>query len=394
MKKRILFIYPDMMIGGSTTSLLSILNLFDYSKYEVDLILGINDGPLYNMIPSEVNILKQAHPYPNRVGRLFNVLLKPSIGLVYIKAQKLAMKRENLLISHQIMAYEKIKMDRIVETYYDVAIGFLECWPTAYLASNVNAERKIAWLHLDYLGSGLEPKYDQKSYDQFDNIVVVSENCKESFNQSFPDYSFKSLVIENILSEKTILEFAEENDIDLKIDKNYINMVTTCRIVFSHKGLDRAIKILGRLKREQTEFNIRWYIIGNGPDYEKLRSYISTEKLEENIFLLGEQKNPFKYMKDMDLFFLPSRYEGKPMAITEAHMLGLPSLVTEYVSSREQIEDGIDGVIVNNDDISLYESLMNLNKRLYDIDELKKNIKLREYSNIEEFDKIEKLIEG
>ena len=39
MKFKIVFVYPELFMGGSTTSLISLLNVIDYSKYEVHLVL-------------------------------------------------------------------------------------------------------------------------------------------------------------------------------------------------------------------------------------------------------------------------------------------------------------------------------------------------------------------
>ena len=45
-KKRVLVIYPEMMMGGSTTALLAFLKGIDKEKYEVDLQLYKNRGEL------------------------------------------------------------------------------------------------------------------------------------------------------------------------------------------------------------------------------------------------------------------------------------------------------------------------------------------------------------
>lgn len=60
MKKRVLFVYSTMMLGGSTTSLLSLLQNFDYEKYQVDLLLYKAEGPFIGYIPEQVNILPTA----------------------------------------------------------------------------------------------------------------------------------------------------------------------------------------------------------------------------------------------------------------------------------------------------------------------------------------------
>ena len=51
MKKKILFVYMGMFIGGSTTSLLSLLNTIDYEKYDVDLLLYRNNDVFVKYIP-------------------------------------------------------------------------------------------------------------------------------------------------------------------------------------------------------------------------------------------------------------------------------------------------------------------------------------------------------
>ena len=59
-KKRILFIYPSMILGGSTTALLSLINNLDGDEYQIDLQLQKNAGPLFEEIPKHVNILPEA----------------------------------------------------------------------------------------------------------------------------------------------------------------------------------------------------------------------------------------------------------------------------------------------------------------------------------------------
>ena len=63
MKKKILFIMDSLKIGGAEKSLITILNMFDYGKYEVDLYLFSHTGEFYNMIPKEVNVIEVDETY-------------------------------------------------------------------------------------------------------------------------------------------------------------------------------------------------------------------------------------------------------------------------------------------------------------------------------------------
>ena len=82
------------------------------------------------------------------------------------------------------------------------------------------------------------------------------------------------------------------------------------------------------------------------------------------------------------------------MAVTEAFMMGLPALVTEYSSAREQVRDGVDGIIVENSEQGIYEGLLKIIDHPEIIDELKRNVVNTDYSNVEEMEKVVQLIEG
>ena len=66
--KKILIVISCLGVGGGERSLINLLNMFDYSKYEVDLLLLGDGGPLVKQIPSNVNILKK----PNELQFLYN----------------------------------------------------------------------------------------------------------------------------------------------------------------------------------------------------------------------------------------------------------------------------------------------------------------------------------
>ena len=94
----------------------------------------------------------------------------------------------------------------------------------------------------------------------------------------------------------------------------------------------------------------------------------------------------------MDYFLLPSRYEGKPMAVTEAQMLGLVPIVCNYSSASEQINNGSDGIIVPNDDGSIINPLMSILNDEYDYSDLRQSVESKDYSNTHVMDEIYELM--
>ena len=104
--------------------------------------------------------------------------------------------------------------------------------------------------------------------------------------------------------------------------------------------------------------------------------------------------NPYPFIKEVDVFCLPSRYEGKPIVITETMMLGIPPVVTEYASAKEQIENNVEGIIVPNEDNTIKDALESVYNNIELLDFLKKQLNTREYSNKDDIEKVYGLFNG
>ena len=169
--------------------------------------------------------------------------------------------------------------------------------------------------------------------------------------------------------------------------------MTVCRISFAHKGLDRVVNAFNKLKQKNIRHNLKWYVIGDGVDYSEMTQRVKEYNLEDTIFLLGAKTRPLPYVKMMDVFLLPSRYEGKPMAVTEAQMLGIPPVVTNYASAAGQIKSQIDGLIVENTDDAVYDALRYLIQNQNEVIKWKNNLKHENFDNMQEIDKIYRIIE-
>ena len=389
--KKILFVYDKMIIGGTTTSLLSILSLLSPSNYDVDLLLYDDTGVMQKFIPEHINIKtvkkKRFSLLKRLIGFIFSSYLWKFLKNMWTSKCSLKM------LFWQMTNDIKARQTELLKDEYDVAIGFMEGWSSCYVTrTKLNARLKYTWLHLDVEDSYLVRDSYAGCYNKADGIFTVSKKCEENFIKWYPEYADKTATIENILSQSVILDKARSEDIPCFYDKNKINLISVCRIVYNHKGLDRGINAFVKLKEMGID-DIHWYVIGKGPDYIDMKEQIEKYQLQDRIFLLGEKINPLSYIMYMDAFFLPSRYEGKPMAITEALMLGKPCLITNYASAKEQIINGTTGIIAENDDESVFDMLYNLSQNKQLISILANNVKKRDFSNGKEFEKIESFIQ-
>lgn len=373
MKKTILFVYNEMIIGGSTTSLLALLKNIDYNKYEVDLLLYYHRGELLDKVPEQVTLLPEAALSCSSSKAL--KVVRPLADGSLIKALYHGVRWERRLkFNGQSLAYVRLSNARVLTKHYDVAIGFMEGWPNCQVAFKVQAKKKLIWIHPDCKESGMFPSIDHKTFDRVDNIILVSSTNRNTFNHLFPSYSHKSATFKNLVSADALHTLAQESVSDICIDQTKLNLISVCRIDFKSKGLDRAINALSKLKKEGYLHNLHWYIIGDGDDRESLESMIKTNVLEQFVTLLGPKKNPFPYVIMMDLFFLPSRYEGEPMAVTEAILLDVPVMVTAYASASQQVADTVNGMVIENSDEGIYKALRQVASNPNNIHKLKQKM--------------------
>ena len=126
------------------------------------------------------------------------------------------------------------------------------------------------------------------------------------------------------------------------------------------------------------------WILGEGEDREKIENYIKKNALENSVKLYGYQENPYKYLREADIYVCASYIEGYSTAVTEALIIGKPIITTNCSGMNEILENGTYGLIVENNENALYNGI----KEIILNSNLRKNyenlaIKRREYFNID-----------
>ena len=388
MKKSILFIYDSMMTGGTTTALLSLINLIDKNNFDIDLLLFENEGAYFDSIPSFVHILDKAHigksssTRTQKISWFFLSLRFLKVLFSFLKYWNTPKGKIRNIAMHYGMKCQ-VAISRRVDKSYDYAVSFMEGWGNEYLVSKkIKAGKKIVWYHPQYNDCYLIPEIDRKICAKANSICVVSEDCKKQFLDNFKEYKQKVFVVHNILSSNLLKTKA--NNFDFSVDSNFINICTICRLDSYVKGLDRIIASMKKLRDENLLNFVKWHLIGDGKDYQLVVDLIKENNLCNYILLYGNKTNPYPYLKKMDLFLLTSRYEGKPVSVTEAEILGVPCMITNYSSASEQVTNGINGIIVNNDDKSIYEGLKSIITNKNVLIQYKKNLSSQNFSNEED----------
>lgn len=98
----------------------------------------------------------------------------------------------------------------------------------------------------------------------------------------------------------------------------------------------------------QTDPNLRFLIVGDGPEQQAIQSRIQEHGIGKNIYLAGPQTDVFPFLAAMDIGVLSSLAEGFSNSLLEYMAAGLPAVATEVGGNREALAET--GLLVPPDD--------------------------------------------
>jgi glycosyltransferase involved in cell wall biosynthesis len=174
-------------------------------------------------------------------------------------------------------------------------------------------------------------------YNQADAITVVSDGLKDELQTFFAIRKSKSFkTIPNFCDQTELLKLAEENFSQESLLLCYPTIVTVGRIAYE-KGYDLFARVFSRLIKVIP--NAKWIIVGSGSFQDHFKLILESEQLtfsdvgefdlQSNVWFIGYQQNPYKWMVRCSMFVLSSRTEGFPNALLEAMALGKPVVAAD-----------------------------------------------------------------
>ena len=161
------------------------------------------------------------------------------------------------------------------------------------------------------------------------------------------------------------------------------------------KGIDLIIKTAQLLKGK----NIKFILVGDGPEREKSIKLVSNSGLDEKIIFVGNRFDVHNFYNIADIFFLPSRGEGLAGVLMEAMIYQVPIVTSNITGTRDLVTHLKNGLLCETENYKCYALSI---ERLLKDENLRKKFKengLRkikeEYlweNNIKNFESIYKLI--
>lgn len=347
MKKKVLFIIGSLQSGGVSKSMVSLLNAWDTEKYETSLLLCCKDGDVFSdYLPKNIQLIYS--PVIEHVMGGFSSLkwlLAHGYFLLCLGVLlRLILSRMSRPFASELIAR---MMPVVSDVHYDLIVDYGGQQLLYYMVNKLSATKKVSFFHSDYSKWPFYYNADRKYYPLVDHIFTISQTCVDSLKHFFPNCADRVSIMENISSPTIIRQQSLESIGEFKVQIDQMKaarntILCTIGHICRGKGFDFAIEASDILKRNG--INFKWLFIGKVLE-EDLLKLIADNRLDDNILLIGVQRNPYPYIGFSDIVVHPSRFEGKSIALDEAKILCKPIVVTNFSTVGDQFENGKNGTI-------------------------------------------------
>lgn len=312
------------------TSFENLLILLNKKNYEIDVYAIVDEGEARERIAKYVRIInKEKSPLNDQKGRRFSfryiakwvkdVLAKIGLDLGPYFIRRIA---------------QRFNCDK-----YDAVIAYQEGYPTTFVA-NIKAKYKIAWIHSMYSRWGDDKT--AREYDKMNSIVCVSETAKWDMLTLYHNNADRMHVVKNSLDRDEIIRLSKVETL----------RKSDCFQIISVGRIDpvKRFSMIPIIAKELRDKGLRfqWSIVGGIADkaeYDIIKKRIKNEALEDVVVLEGQKSNPYPAIKNSDLLVCLSSSETFNYTLTEARILGIPVVSSDFPAAKEFVREGQGGII-------------------------------------------------
>ena len=333
--KKLLFLIHDLGHGGAEKVLVNLVNNMDSTKFDITVMALFGGGVNEQFLSKNIRYLT-----------VFDKVIPGNSHLM------------KLLTPRQLHKW-------FIKDHYDIEIAYLEGPAVRIISGCPEKDTKlISWIHCT-MRSEKEFSVGFRSYDEtkkcisrFHKNVFVSRGVKDAFEKHCDIEN--GIVLYNTNESEKIIPMASEPVETGSFRDDEIKLIGVGKIE-AVKGFDRLARVHKRLIGDG--YPVHTYILGEGSKKDELSAYLEKENIRDSFTFLGYQTNPYKFVKNSDLFVCSSHSEGFSTAATEALIVGTPVVTTLVSGMKEMLgEDNEWGIVTENDEDALYHGI----KRLLD----------------------------
>lgn len=324
-KIKVIEVIADAGLGGGAQNVLGILSHLDQTRFEIFLICP--KGAL-SKEADKINRLK-----------VFEVEMKSKFDLVAMFQIK------NII--QKIRAYRDPFGPIVVHSHGARANLLTRLILPRGIPSVYTEHSYVEGYHLKSSVNEFFQKYFLRRLNKRTNkIIAVSSPVANFLVDNDLARADQVVVIPNAVDAAQFTKAAKVKPVNAGNKSVVIGAVGNLNKQKGHEYLIEAMKlILVRYPQATCE------IIGDGEQRIMLEEQIRSNKLEHHITLFGQKKDTAKYLKNWDVFVLPSTAETFGIVILEAMASGVPVVASRTGGIIDIIENKRNGLLVEPKDV-------------------------------------------
>lgn len=293
---RILHVLQRMESGGTQALLMNLYRNIDRSKVQFDFLVEYPDKEFYD---EEIEKLG---------GKIYYTSVRKDYNILKFKKQLREVLENNDYKIIHVHAY---------------TIGYF----VLKTAKKCGIPVRIAHSHNNE--TVRDKKYIYKRIMQ--KLFTIHATDLFACSKEAGEYLFKNKefhILNNAIdSKKFIFDKAKRDKIrkELQFEDNFIvGHVGRLHDQKNHKFL---FKVFEEIKKKKD--NAKLILIGKGPLEEQLKEIVDNSSVKNDIMFLGVKSNVNEYFMAMDVFVLPSLFEGLGIVAIESQAAGIPTLTAD-----------------------------------------------------------------
>lgn len=173
------------------------------------------------------------------------------------------------------------------------------------------------------------------TYNRRSNTVLaVSDIVRNDLCENFKIKQERLIVVTNACNKQDVQLLAREPITEYNIDDDYKYIINIGRMT-QQKAQWKLLKALKYIYTRNKDAHIKLIILGDGEFIDNLVGLSQRLGIEQHVYILPFNNNPYKFLANADLLVLPSIFEGFPIVISEAAALSCPFIGSDKAIPSE-----------------------------------------------------------
>ena len=328
--RKILFKSGSTMMGGLEKVQIEYINfLVKQEKYQIKIVIENDNGKdnaLEKYINSNVTYLKDY----NYILEIKNLRENRKKSLWSRIKYNLAITKEKKYADNKFLQiYKEYKPDIVID--FDSSL--------TKIIDKLNFSKNLVWIHSSIKNWKKKKSKIDRFVDRiskYSKIICICKEMKEDLInlknelKNKVDFLYNPIDFDRI--KKLSNEDFSEEDKKLLEDKFLLSIARLDCVPKDFETLFKAYEIA-----KKDGYDGKLYIIGDGPDKDKVEKLKEANLYKEDILLLGRKENPYNWLKKADKLILSSRYEGFAIVLLEGLCLGKNVIASDCKTGPNEI---------------------------------------------------------